>query len=329
MKINEKIFIAGSTGMVGNAIKRILKKEMDHYGNKRQLICPTRNELNLLNFEDVKLWFSVNNPKVVIIAAAKVGGINANQTKPYEFLYENLVIQSNLIEASKQFGIKKLIFLGSSCIYPKLCKQPIKEEYLLESSLEPTNQWYAVAKIAGLKLCEALNKEYGLDFISIMPCNLYGVGDNYDLNTSHVIPGLINKFHTAKVKNNRKVICWGTGKPLREFLYVDDLAKACLFCLKNLDISSDNSPLDSSIKKFPWLNVGSGKEISIKDLSEKIAETVGYKGEIHWDNSMPDGTPRKLLDISKIKALGWEPEIELDKGLRLALEDFKKSSFIN
>lgn len=328
MKIDEKIFIAGSTGMVGSAIKRkILKQFYDKDNVEEKLLCPNRNELNLLDFRDVKSWFSINKPKIVIIAAAKVGGINANNTKPYEFIYENLVIQNNLIEASKQFGIKKLLFLGSSCIYPKMCKQPIKEEYLLENSLEPTNQWYAIAKIAGLKLCEALNVEYGLDFISLMPCNLYGVGDNYNLTTSHVIPALINKFYTAKIKNKAEVTCWGTGKPLREFLYVDDLAEACIFCLKNWKISDENSPRNSSYKKLAWLNVGSGSEISIRKLAEKIADLVGYKGNIYWDSNKPDGTPRKLLDISKIKALGWEPKTKLDDGLLLAIDDFKKNFY--
>ena len=215
---DEKIFIAGSSGMVGSSIKRTLIKKFYGKNNyKGKLLCPNRNELDLLDFSDVKSWFSLNKPNVVIIAAAKVGGINANYTKPYEFIYENLSIQTNLIEASKKYGVKKLLFLGSSCIYPKISKQPIKEEYLLESSLEPTNQWYAIAKIAGLKLCEALNKQYGLNFISLMPCNLYGVGDNYNLQTSHVIPALINKFFSAKVKNQKKVTCWGTGKPYREF----------------------------------------------------------------------------------------------------------------
>ena len=325
MDIEEKILIAGSTGMVGSSIKRKIIKDF-YNSNKTEgkLFCPERRELNLLDFGAVKSWFSIHKPNVVIIAAAKVGGINANNTQPYEFIYENLMIQTNLIQASKQFGIKKLLFLGSSCIYPKMCKQPIKEEYLLENSLEPTNQWYAIAKIAGLKLCEALNLEYGLDYISLMPCNLYGIGDNYNLKTSHVIPALINKFYTAKIKNKEQVTCWGTGEPLREFLYVDDLAEACLFCLKNWKIPADNAPLNSSFKKLSWLNVGSGSEITIRKLAEKIADLIGYKGKIYWDNNMPDGTPRKLLDISKIKSLCWKPKIKLDEGLRLTIDDFKR-----
>ena len=328
MNSEEKIFIAGSTGMVGSSIKKTLIKKF--YGSNNfegKLLESNRNELNLLNFSDVMSWFSLNRPNIVIIAAAKVGGINANDKEPYEFIYENLAIQTNLIEASKQHGVKKLLFLGSSCIYPKMSKQPIKEEYLLESKLEQTNQWYAIAKIAGLKLCEALNKQYGLNFISLMPCNLYGFGDNYNLKTSHVIPALINKFYSARINDKDTVTCWGTGKPSREFLFVDDLAEACLFCLKNWDITSENAPLDSSNQKLSWLNVGSGSEITIKKLAEKIADLVEYKGKIHWDKKMPDGTPRKLLDISKIKALGWEPKINIDEGLKLAFNDYKKNVF--
>ena len=328
MNSDEKIFIAGSTGMVGSSIKKTLIKKF--YGSNNfegKLLESNRNELNLLNFSDVMSWFSLNRPNIVIIAAAKVGGINANDKEPYEFIYENLTIQTNLIEASKQHGVKKLLFLGSSCIYPQMSKQPIKEEYLLESKLEQTNQWYAVAKIAGLKLCEALNKQYGLNFISLMPCNLYGFGDNYNLKTSHVIPALINKFYSAKIKDKDIVTCWGTGKPSREFLFVDDLAEACLFCLKNWDITSENAPLDSSNQRLSWLNVGSGREITIKKLAEKIADLVEYKGKILWDKNMPDGTPRKLLDISKIKALGWEPKINIDEGLKLAFNDYKKNVF--
>ena len=322
---NKKIFIAGSSGMVGNAIKKVLIKNI--YANspcEENILCPKRNKLNLLDFEEVKSWFSLMKPNIVIIAAARVGGILANSTKPYEFIFENLRIETNLIEASRQFGVKKILFLGSSCIYPKLCEQPIKEEYLLESYLEPTNQWYAIAKIAGIKLCEALNLEYGIDAISIMPCNLYGIGDNYDPESSHVIPGLINKFYTAKKNNYKEVTCWGTGQPLREFLYVDDLAEACLFCLNNWSISDIYSSNENSSKKLSWLNVGSGSEISIKNLAEKIANLIGYKGQIIWDKKMPDGTPRKLLDNSRIKSLGWSPKINLDEGLIYAINDYKK-----
>lgn len=323
IKINEKIFIAGSNGMVGGAIKNLLKKK--GYGNSKlggELLCPCRKELNLLDFDSVKKWFNLNKPTILILAAAKVGGILANSTKPYEFIYQNLIIETNIIEASRLIGVKKLLFLGSSCIYPKFSKQPIKEEYLLTSELELTNQWYALAKIAGIKLCEALNLQYGFDAISLMPCNLYGVGDNYDPISSHVIPALINKFYTAKKKNQSKVVCWGTGNPLREFLYVDDLAEACIFALNNFSLTKDDS-----LKKTSWLNVGSGNEISIKRLSEIIAELVGYEGKIDWDHSMPDGTPRKILDSSKINSLGWKPKIKLKKGLNLAIEDYVKNKY--
>ena len=323
MNLNEKIFIAGSTGMVGSSIKRLLIKE--GYGNPQlggQILCPNRKDLNLLNLEEVNLWFKTNQPTIVIIAAAKVGGILANSSKPYEFLVENLKIQNNIIETSWSFGVKKLLFLGSSCIYPKFAQQPLKEEYLLNSELEPTNQWYAIAKIAGLKLCEALNIQYGFNAISLMPTNLYGIGDNYDLNTSHVLPALINRFNDAKDRDLKKVVCWGTGSALREFLYVDDLARACLFALKNWNIKDTNAPLDSNNNKLAWLNVGSGKDISIKELAEKIAKLIGYQGDIDWDTSKPDGTPKKLLDSSNLRSLGWEPMITLEEGLKITIKNY-------
>ncbi len=326
MDSNEKIFIAGAHGMVGSSLKRTLVKR--GYGKKSlggEIFSPSKAELNLLNLKEVEDWFEINNPTIVIIAAAKVGGILANSTMPFDFIFENLKIQTNLIEVVKKFPVKKLLFLGSSCIYPKFSKQPLKEEYLLESALEPTNQWYAIAKISGLKLCESLFIQYGINAISLMPCNLFGQGDNYNLSTSHVLPALIKKFQTAKDRNQKKVICWGSGSPLREFLYVDDLAEACIFSLENWDLNSDSAPLDNSSKTLTWLNVGSGKEISIKDLAEKISTIIGFKGEIVWDTSKPDGTPRKLLDISKITKLGWGPKISLTKGIELALEDFKKN----
>ncbi len=328
MDINEKIFIAGSNGMVGGAIKTLLKKK--GYGEPKfggKLLCPSRKELDLLDFDSIINWFNLNKPSIVILAAAKVGGILANSTKPYDFIFENLRIQTNIIEASRKFGIKKLLFLGSSCIYPKFSEQPIKEEYLLNSELESTNEWYAIAKIAGVKLCEALNLQYGFDVISLMPCNLYGIGDNYNTNTSHVIPALIKKFFTAKEKNHKNVVCWGTGAPLREFLYVDDLAEACIFTLNNWSISKSKLYLGNTSKKVSWLNVGSGSEISIKKLSERICELVGYQGDIVWDNKMPDGTPRKILDNSKIRSLGWQPKIELEEGLKLAIKDFETNLY--
>jgi len=326
MNLNEKIFLAGGQGMVGNAIKKILTK--NGYGNPSLggiIFAPTRKQLDLLNYDALEDWYKLNKPTVVIIAAAKVGGIVANSEKPYDFIFENLKIETNIIELSRKFDVKKLLFLGSSCIYPRLSKQPIKEEYLLDGPLEPTNQWYALSKISGIKLCESLYIQYGLNAISLMPCNLFGPGDNYDLRNSHVVPALIRKFESAKINNKREVICWGTGEPLREFLYVDDLAEACIFALKNWDITSKDAPIDSSLNKLAWLNVGSGKEISIKDLAAKISHLVGYEGKIIWDREKPDGTPRKLLDTSRIRSLGWEPKISLDNGIKLAIEDFKKN----
>ena len=328
MNLDEKIFLAGGNGMVGSAIKRILIKK--GYGNPElggKIFCPTRNKLDLLNYNDLEDWFRLNKPTVVIIAAAKVGGILANSEKPYDFIFENLKIETNIIELSRKFAVKKILFLGSSCIYPKFAKQPIKEEYLLESHLEATNQWYAIAKIAGIKLCESLYFQYGINAISLMPCNLFGPGDNYDLSTSHVLPALIRKFQTAKNNNHPQVKCWGTGNPLREFLYVDDLAEACIFALKHWNISSKDSPLDTSQKKLCWLNVGSSKEISIKDLAEKIADLINYEGKIIWDKDKPDGTPRKLLDSSRIRTFGWQPKVSLENGIRFAIEDFNKNNY--
>ena len=323
MELNERIFIAGSNGMVGGAIKNLLNEK--GYGNSKfggELLCPCRKELDLLNFDEVKQWFFNNKPSIVILAAAKVGGILANSTNPYQFIYENIKIETNVIEASRLHGVKKFVFLGSSCIYPKLSEQPIKEEYLLKGELEPTNEWYAIAKIAGIKLCEALNLQYGVDAISLMPCNLYGINDNYDPNTSHVIPALIHKFYTAKQKQQPEVVCWGTGRPLREFLYVDDLAEACIFALNNFSLKKDDS-----LKKTLWLNVGSGNEISIKRLSEIIIELIGYEGKVIWDDTMPDGTPRKILDNRRIRSLGWQPKIDLYQGLKLAIDDYKMNFY--
>ena len=326
MNLDEKIFLAGGNGMVGNAIKKVLiQKGFGDSLYDGKILTPNRDELNLLNFNQIIDWFKFNKPTIVIIAAAKVGGILANSSSPYDFIFENLKIETNLIEACRIFSVKKLLFLGSSCIYPKLAKQPIKEEYLLESALEPTNQWYAIAKIAGIKLCESLYLQYGLNAISLMPCNLYGPGDNYDLKTSHVLPALIKKFQNAKDQNFKEVVCWGSGNPLREFLYVDDLAEASIFALNNWDITNANAPLNSDSQKLAWLNVGSGKEISIKKLAELVASLVGYKGEISWDSEKPDGTPRKLLDISQITTLGWRPQITLESGIKFAINDFKKN----
>ena len=321
----ERIFIAGAKGMVGSSIKKTLINK--GYGNKnleKTLLCPSKAELDLLNFEDLNNWFKKNKPTTVIISAAKVGGIFANSNQPYDFIIENLKIQTNLIEISYIHGVKKLLFLGSSCIYPKFAPQPIKEEYLLTDYLEETNEFYAIAKIAGIKLCQALNIQHNFNSICLMPTNLYGPGDNYHPLNSHVMPSLIRKFHEGKENNSKEIICWGTGLPLREFLYVDDLSKACLFILENWEFVLKNISLESKKKHLNWLNIGSKYEISIKELVEKISNIVGYKGEIIWDKQMPNGTPRKKLDTTKINKLGWEASTNLDEGIKLTLEDFKQ-----
>ena len=322
---NEKIFIAGSSGMVGSSIKRILLKRLSNRKGSSEILCPNRKELDLLNYENVSRWFKENKPSIVIIAAAKVGGILANSTMPYEFLLENIKIQNNIIENSWKYGAKKVLFLGSSCIYPKFSQQPIKEEYLLDSKLEDTNQWYAIAKITGIKLCESLVNQYSFDAISLMPSNLYGIGDNYNLSTSHVLPAFINRFQNAKDNNLKQVTCWGTGNALREFLYVDDLAEACIYSLEKWSTFDENAPLDKDNKKLYWLNVGSGEEISIKNLAEKIANIIGYKGEIKWDTTKPDGTPRKILDSSRLNNIGWSPKINLDEGLKITIAEYRKN----
>ena len=317
ISFQEKIFVAGSKGMVGSAICRALQKK--GYGQESEggsILTPDREELDLSNSNSVKDWFNKHKPTITIMAAAKVGGIHANQTYPTDFLLNNLKIQNNVIESSWLSGVKRLLFLGSSCIYPKFANQPIKEEYLLNSSLEATNEWYAIAKIAGIKLCQALRKQYQFDAISLMPTNLYGPGDNYHPTESHVMASLISKFCLAKKQSKQYVNCWGTGTPLREFLHVDDLASAVLFCLEKWDPNDHNSPKDLNGEGLTYLNVGTGKDISIKDLAEKISQIVGFKGEIIWDKSKPDGTPKKQLDIQRITNLGWVPKISLDKGIK-------------
>ncbi len=327
--LNDKFFVAGGSGMAGGAIYRKLKSK--GYGNPKNggsILIPKRSELDLLNLNQVEEWFKLNSPNVVIIAAAKVGGILANSRNPTEFLLENLKIQTNIIETSWKSGVRRLLFLGSSCIYPKYASQPIEEESLLSGNLEPTNEWYAIAKIAGLKLCEALSKQYSFDAITLMPTNLYGPGDNYDSNSSHVMAALIKKFFYASEKKMSEVICWGTGKPLREFLHVDDLGNAVVFALENWKPSSTNSPVDNNGNPLLFLNVGTGREISIINLAKKIAEISNFKGEIIWDKSKPDGTPRKILNINRILNLGWKPEISLDKGIRETFKNLKNESFI-
>ena len=316
---NEKIFIAGSSGMVGSGIVRALIK--NGYNN---LITPNRDELDLFDRSRVKEWFHINNPSIVIIAAAKVGGIYANDVYPADFILENLKIQTNLIEIAYESKVKRLLFLGSSCIYPKFASQPIKEEELLSGPLEETNQWYAIAKIAGIKLCQALRKQHDFDAFSLMPTNLYGPGDNYHLKNSHVIPGLIRKFHDACILDSKEVVCWGTGESLREFLHVDDLSEACVFLLEHWDPERSNIHKSGQDKMLSFLNVGTGVDIKIKDLATLISNIMGFKGKIIWDTSKPDGTPRKLLDVSRINKLGWKSKIKINEGLIDTIKSFKK-----
>lgn len=297
MELNSKIYIAGHRGMVGSAILRRLQKE--GFGN---FVFRTSDELDLRNQQAVADFFSKEKPEYVFLAAAKVGGILANNVYRAEFLYDNLEIQNNVIHHAWKNGVKKLLFLGSSCIYPKLAPQPLKEEYLLTGLLEPTNEPYAIAKIAGIKMCDAYRSQYGCNFISVMPTNLYGPNDNYDLTTSHVLPALLRKFHEAKMNNQQEVIVWGTGSPRREFLHADDMTDACVYLMKNY-----NEP--------GIVNIGTGADISIKELAEMIKEITGYKGKIVFDTSKPDGTPRKLLDVTKLSKLGWKASVLLKNGI--------------
>jgi len=294
-----KIYVAGHRGMAGSATVRSLKKS-----GYNEIITATRSELDLLNQQAVKNFITEQKPDVIIIAAAKVGGILANNDFPYEFLMENLIIETNLIQAAVDHNIEKVIFLGSSCIYPKFAEQPIREDSLLTGPLEPTNEWYAIAKIAGVKLCQSLRKEYGKNYFSLMPTNLYGPFDNFDLKTSHVLPAMIRKFHDAKLNGNTPVRLWGSGTPLREFLHVDDLADAIVFSMKAVH-------LDDYL-----YNVGFGSDLTIKELAETIQKTVAHEGEIIWDSSKPDGTPKKLMDSSKFRSLGWSPKIDLETGIK-------------
>ena len=317
---NDKVVVFGSTGMAGSAICRSLKRE-----GYSKILRPTRKELNLLNFSELSEWFLKFKPDIVVIAAAKVGGIYANNNFPADFILQNLKIQNNIIEIAWRNNVKKLLFLGSSCIYPKFASQPIIEEELLTSSLEPTNQWYALAKITGIKLCEALKKQYDFNAISLMPTNLYGPGDNYHPENSHVLPGLIRRFCEAQMANDEQVICWGTGSPLREFLHVDDLANACIFALEKWDLDDEKSPKDKNGAPLPFLNVGTGTDISIKELATIIAQNVGFRGKIVWDTSKPDGTPKKQLNVSRINSLGWKPKISLENGVRDTIKIFKEN----
>ena len=304
MEKTAKIYVAGHRGMVGSAIVRQLKKE--GYNN---IITKTHSELDLTRQADVETFFEAEKPEYVFLAAAKVGGIAANNDAPADFMYMNMTLEMNVIHAAWQNGCKKLLFLGSSCIYPRLAPQPMTESCLLTSSLEQTNEAYALAKISGLKYCEYLNRQYGTDYISVMPTNLYGPNDNYDPHRSHVLPALIARFHKAKTEGVESVTCWGDGSPLREFLYVDDLADLCVFLMNNY---SGNETV----------NAGSGKEITLTELSEMVARIVGYTGEIRWDITKPNGTPRKLLDVSKAAKMGWTYKTELEDGIRLAYQDY-------
>ena len=325
---NERIFIAGSNGMVGSSIRRVLSKNPSNKTNKcSNLLTPSRLELDLLDSISVKKWFKKEKPNIVILAAAKVGGIHANSKYPTEFLLENLKIQTNILEAALTEGVRRLLFLGSSCIYPKYASQPIKEEELLNGYLEKTNESYALAKITGIKLCEALRKQYNFDAISLMPTNLYGPNDNYHPLNSHVVPSLIRKFSIAKRDNLSSVTCWGSGLVCRELMHVDDLAEAAIFCLENWFPSEIDAPKDNSGNPLNYLNVGTGKDISIKELAKKIADIVKFDGKIIWDKNMPDGTPRKVLDISRLKELGWKSKIDLNSGLTNTINALDISNF--
>ena len=307
IKKNTKIYIAGHTGMVGSAVWRALKSS--GYNN---LLGKISTELDLRNQQAVQNFYSTEKPEIVIDAAAKVGGILANNDFPYQFLMENMQIQNNLIDGAHKAGIKKFIFLGSSCIYPKFAPQPLKEEYLLTDSLEPTNEWYAIAKITGVKACQSIRKQYNKDYVSLMPTNLYGYFDNFDLQSSHVLPAMLRKFHEAKINQHSDVTLWGTGIPMREFLFVDDLAEAVIYALEN------------NLPEYLY-NVGAGKDITIKELAETIQKIVGHQGNIIWDHSKPDGTPRKLMDVTKMKEIGWNYSTELKDGIQKTYQWFLKN----
>jgi GDP-L-fucose synthase len=305
----DRIFVAGHRGMAGSAICRALQR-----AGYPQILTASRAELDLLDGPAVERWFAEHQPTVVVLAAAKVGGIAANNSYPADFLLENLKIQTHVIETAWRSGVRRLLFLGSSCIYPKFAEQPIREEALLTGSLEPTNAWYAIAKITGIKLCEALRKQHGFDAISLMPTNLYGPGDNYHPENSHVLPALIRRFHEAAEAKAPSVTCWGSGSPLREFLHVDDLGEACVFALEHWQPGPD---------ELQFLNVGTGVDLSIRQLAEIVANATGFRGEITWDTSKPDGTPKKQLDVSRLAALGWRARIALADGLVDTVAEFR------
>lgn len=307
MNKTDKIYVAGHRGLVGSAIVRNLQEK--GYTN---IIGRTHAELDLINQAEVVRFFEEERPDIVVLAAAKVGGIHANNTKPADFAYENMQVQCNVIKCCHDFKVKKLLFLGSTCIYPRMAPQPIPEDALLTGALEETNEAYAIAKISGMEMCKFFKRQYGDDFISCMPTNLYGSHDNYDLQDSHVLPAMIRKFHEAKANGAAEVELWGTGSPLREFLYVDDMADACVFLLENYSGEQH-------------VNIGTGKEITIKELAETVCRTVGYEGKIVWNREMPDGTPRKLTDVKKLHGLGWHHKVDLEEGVKLAYEWFKEN----
>ena len=304
----DRIFVAGHRGMAGSAICRALQRS-----GFPNLLTASRSELDLEDGSAVQRWFSEHTPTVVVLAAAKVGGIQANNSYPADFLLDNLKIQTNVIETAWRSGVRRLLFLGSSCIYPKFAEQPIQEEALLTGTLEPTNEWYAIAKITGIKLCEALRRQHGFDAISLMPTNLYGPGDNYHPTNSHVLPALIRRFHEAAERGDASVTCWGSGTPMREFLHVDDLGEACVFALEHWQPGPEEQQ---------FLNVGTGLDLTIRELAEAVAEATGFQGEIRWDASKPDGTPKKQLDVSRLAALGWRARIPLAEGLASTVADF-------
>ncbi|MFM8524537.1 MAG: GDP-L-fucose synthase family protein [Cyanobacteriota bacterium] len=309
---NDRIFVAGHRGMAGSAIVRALEASGYHHR-----LTASRSDLNLLDPQAVADWFASQRPDVVILAAARVGGILANSTYPADFLLDNLKIQNHVIENAWRYGARRLLFLGSSCIYPKHAEQPIREESLLSGPLEPTNEWYAIAKIAGIQLCRALKQQHGFDAISLMPTNLYGPGDNYHPTNSHVLPALIRRFHEAKAVGAPQVVCWGSGSPKREFLHVDDLGSACVFALEHWQPSVD---------ALQHLNVGTGVDLTIRELAEAVAEATGFDGEILWDTGKPDGTPRKQLDVSRLAAMGWTASIPLIRGLRETVAAYESST---
>ena len=316
---DDRIFVAGHRGMAGSAICRALK--LAGYTN---IFTAERSSLNLEDSAAVEACFIAQRPTVVVLAAAKVGGIHANNIYPTDYLLANLKIQNNVIESAWRFGVRRLLFLGSSCIYPKFANQPIREEALLTGALEPTNQWYAIAKITGIKLAQALRQQHGFDAISLMPTNLYGPGDNYHPTNSHVLPGLIRRFHEASERGDASVTCWGSGAPLREFLHVDDLGEACVFALEHWDPAAPEAPTDDAGEPLTFLNVGTGLDLTIRDLAEAVAQATGFHGEIAWDCSKPDGTPKKQLDVSRLAHLGWRAKIPLTEGLRSTVALFRQ-----